>query len=110
MTEPGMARAVGQKNLTRVEACANTCAKPQGGTLRTSPFDEEDGTFYALVNSELQYSLWPAFATVPDGWRVVHGGSGGVSRDSCLEFIEENWTDMRPRSLQDAMDGDVAAR
>jgi uncharacterized protein YbdZ (MbtH family) len=27
-----------------------------------------------------------------------------------MEFIEANWTDMRPRSLQDAMNGDVAAR
>jgi MbtH protein len=94
----------------RVEARANTCAKNPGGALRTSPFDDEDGTFYALVNSELQYSLWPAFATVPDGWHVVHGGSGGASRESCMEFIEANWTDMRPRSLQDAMNGDVAAR
>lgn len=78
--------------------------------MRTSPFDDQDGTFYALVNSELQYSLWPAFAAVPDGWHVVHGGSGGASRESCLDFIEANWTDMRPRSLQDAMDRDVAAR
>ena len=78
--------------------------------MQGSPFDNEDGTFYALINSELQYSLWPAFAAVPDGWRVAHGGSGGVSRESCLEFIEANWTDMRPGGLQEAMAGDVAAR
>ena len=76
--------------------------------MRTSPFDNEDGTFYALVNGELQYSLWPAFVAVPEGWQVVHGGVGGASRESCLEFIEANWADMRPKSLRDAMDGDVA--
>lgn len=78
--------------------------------MRASPFDDEDGMFYALVNSERQYSLWPAFAAVPDGWDVAHGGSGGARRESCLEFIEVNWTDMRPRSLQEVMDGDIAAR
>jgi MbtH protein len=78
--------------------------------LRISLFDDEAATFYALVNSELQYSLWPGFAAVPAGWHVVHGGSGGASRESCLEFIEANWTDLRPRSLQDAVAGDAVAR
>jgi uncharacterized protein YbdZ (MbtH family) len=27
------------------------------------------------------------------------------SRQSCLDFIEATWTDMRPRSLRQAMDG-----
>ena len=78
--------------------------------MRASPFDNEDGMFYALVNSELQYSLWPAFAAVPEGWDVVHGGPGGDSRESCLEYIEASWTDMCPRSLQGAMDGGITAR
>jgi MbtH protein len=81
-----------------------------GGILRTSPFANADGMFFALTNCELQYSLWPAFAAVPDGWQVAHGGSEGASRESCLEYIEANWTDMRPKSLQNSMDRDVAAR
>lgn len=77
--------------------------------MQISPFDDEDGTFYALANNELQYSLWPTFCAVPDGWDIVHGASGAASRQSCLEFIEARWTDMRPKGLQRAMDGDVAA-
>lgn len=64
--------------------------------MATNPFDDENGTFYALVNEEGQYSLWPSFATVPAGWTVAHGAR---SRQSCLDHIEEQWTDMRPKSL-----------
>jgi MbtH protein len=61
-----------------------------------NPFDDEDATFLALVNEEGQYSLWPSFVAVPDGWAVAHAED---SRKACLDFIEENWTDMRPKSL-----------
>ncbi|MEV5575411.1 MbtH family protein [Spirillospora sp. NPDC052269] len=66
----------------------------------TNPFENEDGRYYALVNDEGQYSLWPVFADVPEGWRIVHGEAG---RQECLDFIEENWTDMRPLSLVEEM-------
>lgn len=62
----------------------------------TNPFDDDNGRFYALVNDEGQYSLWPTFAEVPSGWRIVFGED---SRQACLDHIEANWTDMRPRSL-----------
>ncbi len=62
----------------------------------TNPFDDEDGQFFVLVNDENQHSLWPTFIEVPAGWRVVHGAA---DRASCLDYVEENWTDMRPRSL-----------
>ena len=65
-----------------------------------NPFDDEDGTFFALINDEGQYSLWPTFADVPAGWKVVHGAG---TRQDCLDFIEENWTDMRPNSLIEEM-------
>lgn len=68
----------------------------------TNPFDNEDGVFLVLVNDEGQHSLWPAFAEVPAGWEVVFPED---SRQSCLDYIEANWTDMRPRSLAQAMDG-----
>jgi MbtH protein len=64
--------------------------------MSTNPFDDDNGTFYALVNDEGQYSLWPTFVPVPDGWTVVHGPA---SRQECLDHIEANWTDMRPKSL-----------
>ncbi|ULE31953.1 MbtH family protein [Mycobacterium sp. IDR2000157661] len=65
-----------------------------------NPFDDEHGDFYVLVNDEDQYSLWPTFAEVPAQWRVVFGES---TRSDCLAYIEENWTDLRPRSLREAM-------
>lgn len=67
----------------------------------TNPFDNPDGVFLVLVNDEGQHSLWPRFAAVPDGWRQVFGPD---SRTACLEHIEREWTDMRPKSLIEAMD------
>ncbi|MGW1590995.1 MbtH family protein [Streptomyces sp. NPDC002386] len=71
--------------------------------MSVNPFDDESGRFFVLVNDEDQYSLWPAFAEIPEGWRVVFGEEG---RAECLDFVEKNWTDMRPRSLRVAMEAD----
>lgn len=68
----------------------------------TNPFEDPDGTYLVLVNDENQHSLWPAFADVPDGWTVVLAES---SRQACLDYIDENWTDLRPKSLIEAMEG-----
>ena len=62
----------------------------------TNPFDDEDGPFLVLRNDEGQYSLWPSFIDVPAEWHVVHEED---SRAACLQYIEDNWTDMRPNSL-----------
>jgi MbtH protein len=62
----------------------------------TNPFDDEDGRFLVLRNDEGQHSLWPAFIDVPAGWQVVHEED---SRAACLQYIEDNWTDMRPNNL-----------
>jgi uncharacterized protein YbdZ (MbtH family) len=61
-----------------------------------NPFDDEDGSFLVLVNSENQHSLWPADITVPAGWTVVHDAD---SRAGCLDYVERHWTDLRPASL-----------
>jgi MbtH protein len=66
----------------------------------TNPFEDEDGRYYALINDEGQYSLWPVFVDVPEGWTIVHGED---TRKACLDYIEENWTDMRPKSLIEEM-------
>ncbi|MFH9263444.1 MbtH family protein [Streptomyces sp. NPDC017546] len=66
----------------------------------SNPFEDEDGTYHVLVNDELQHSLWPAFAEIPAGWTSAFGVE---SRKACLEYIEANWTDMRPKSLVEAM-------
>lgn len=67
----------------------------------TNPFEDPEGRYLALINAEGQYSLWPAFVAVPDGWGVAHPED---SRDACLAHIERHWTDMRPRSLAEAME------
>ncbi|MFD5571303.1 MULTISPECIES: MbtH family protein [Streptomyces] len=66
----------------------------------TNPFDDQDANYLVLTNEEGQFSLWPTFVDVPDGWEPVFGEA---ARQACLDFIEKNWTDMRPKSLRDAM-------
>ncbi len=69
------------------------------------PDDEEDKTVYnVVVNDEEQYSIWPDFKEIPAGWKSV--GKSGPKAD-CLEYIDEVWTDMRPKSLRDQMDADA---
>ncbi|AXK32686.1 MbtH family protein [Streptomyces armeniacus] len=69
--------------------------------MTTNPFEDPEGTYHVLVNDEGQHSLWPAFVEVPAGWeRAV----SDVSRDDALQYINEHWTDMRPKSLVRAMD------
>ncbi|MFD9502569.1 MbtH family protein [Streptomyces sp. NPDC060035] len=69
--------------------------------MSTNPFDDPEGRFLVLVNDEGQHSLWPSFAEVPGGWRTVFDEN---TREACLDFIEANWTDLRPRSLAASMD------
>jgi uncharacterized protein YbdZ (MbtH family) len=77
--------------------------------LSSNPFDDDEGRFYVLINDEEQRSLWPTFAEVPQGWRVEFGDDGGAPRQDCLSYVERVWTDLRPKSLRDAMDADDAA-
>jgi MbtH protein len=63
--------------------------------------EHEDDTLYrVVVNHEEQYSIWPIGRDLPAGWRAA-GREG--SKDQCLSFIEEHWTDMRPLSLRQRM-------
>lgn len=64
-------------------------------------FDSEDAVFKVVVNDEEQYSIWPDYKQIPNGWRAV--GKTGNKQD-CLAYIETVWTDMRPLSLRKAMD------
>ena len=63
---------------------------------------EEDTTIYrAVVNDEEQYSIWPADRELPLGWRDA--GKTGL-KPEVLAWIEEVWTDMRPKSLREKME------
>lgn len=66
----------------------------------TNPFEDADGSYYVLVNAEEQHSLWPAFAEVPAGWHIAFGEN---TRDACVSYVEQNWPDLRPKSLRDRM-------
>jgi MbtH protein len=66
----------------------------------SNPFENPDGSYFVLVNDEGQHSLWPTFVDVPGGWRVAFGEA---DRQACLDYVEANWTDMRPRSLAEKM-------
>ncbi len=63
--------------------------------------DDQDSTVYLVVkNHEEQYSIWPVGREIPLGWTAV--GKQGT-KEECLAYIEEVWTDMRPLSLRNAM-------
>jgi MbtH protein len=63
---------------------------------------DHDSTVYrVVVNHEEQYSIWPDGRDVPAGWREA-GRSG--TKEECLAYIKEVWTDMRPLSLRKHMD------
>ncbi|PZF89772.1 MbtH family protein [Micromonospora deserti] len=69
----------------------------------TNPFDNPDGVFHVLVNDEGQHSLWPSFVDVPAGWTTV---LANASHDEALQYVETHWSDLRPRSLVEAMNAD----
>ena len=68
--------------------------------MRTIP-----DSYRVVVNGEEQYSLWPSDRDLPLGWRDA--GKQGT-REECLAFIQEVWTDMRPLSLRKKMEEDAA--
>ncbi|MFF2013514.1 MbtH family protein [Streptomyces sp. NPDC058195] len=70
--------------------------------MSVNPFEDPDGVYLVLINDEGQYSLWPSFAEVPDGWTVA---LTETDRQSALDYVSTNWTDMRPKSLVAAMEG-----
>ncbi len=63
---------------------------------------DENTRYQVLRNDEEQYSLWPVDVEVPAGWQPV--GKEGSKQD-CMSYVDEVWTDMRPKSLREFMDG-----
>ncbi|WP_113700274.1 MbtH family protein [Nonomuraea lactucae] len=59
-----------------------------------------DGQYKVVVNHEDQYSIWFAERPIPQGWHAT-GFEG--PKQTCLDHIDQVWTDMRPRSLREAM-------
>lgn len=61
--------------------------------------DSDEARYQVLVNLEEQYSLWPADAAIPPGWRAC-GVIGPKS--TCLKYVSSVWTDMRPERARGA--------
>lgn len=61
--------------------------------------------FNVVKNDEDQYSIWWVDRELPAGWELS-GKSG--TKDECLAYIDEVWTDMRPRSLRLSMQSGTA--
>jgi MbtH protein len=76
---------------------ANAILVEQVGTKMTGPAEER---LHVVVNDEEQYSIWPAGRALPPGW--CEAGFTG-NRQECLDHIDRVWTDMRPRSLREAL-------
>jgi MbtH protein len=55
-----------------------------------------------VVNHEKQYSIWPTHKDLPGGWTAT--GYVGT-REDCLAYIKQVWTDMRPLSVRNQSRG-----
>ena len=90
--------ATGYNLLYTFPAVAETTAEPFTQELAVNRDEVEDARIYTVVvNEEEQYSVWPADRDLPAGWREA-GKTG--SKQDCLSYINEVWSDMRPASLR----------
>jgi len=56
--------------------------------------------YEVVSNDEEQYSIWLADKPLPLGWKKA---GKQESKEQCLAYIREVWTDMRPLSLRNQM-------
>ena len=61
---------------------------------------DDNRTYKVVLNHEEQYSIWPADRENALGWNDA--GKQGT-KEECLAYIGEVWTDMRPLSLRQQM-------
>ena len=59
--------------------------------------NQAENLYIVVINHDEQYSIWPVERAVPSGWQSV--GQKG-SKEACLAYINQVWTDMRPLSLR----------
>jgi MbtH protein len=77
---------------------------------------DDNREYDVVVNHEEQYSIWLCGRELPAGWTIVpipdewlsargngDTAAGVHAKQTCLDYIEEIWTDMRPLSLRRAM-------
>lgn len=61
---------------------------------------DDDKIYTVVINKEEQYSIWPEDRELPHGWSAVVGGK---TKEEAMAYIDEVWTDMRPKSLREKM-------
>lgn len=67
---------------------------------------ELEEKYYIVKNAEEQYSIWPSYKQIPNGWQTIESESESEPKpkSECLAYIEDVWTDMRPLSLKKQME------
>jgi MbtH protein len=85
------------------------CTMPRIDQMQHRPMEESKdvSTYRVVVNSEEQYSIWPADRGNPPGWGDT--GKQGT-KQQCLDYVDEIWSDMRPLSLRRQMASGSAER
>ncbi|WP_172381757.1 MbtH family NRPS accessory protein [Streptomyces sp. MNP-20] len=66
---------------------------------------DENTRYQVLRNDEDQYSLWPIDVDVPAGW---HRTDKEGTEAECSAYVDQVWTDMRPRSLRERMEREAS--
>ena len=69
----------------------------RGGEKMKSQALDDNMIYKVVMNAEEQYSIWPADRENALGWNDA--GKTGTKQE-CLDYIQEVWTDMRPLSLR----------
>jgi MbtH protein len=62
--------------------------------------DHSSELYLVVRNEEEQYSIWPHYKKIPEGWEAV---GEPKRKEECLDHIEKVWVDMRPLSLRKQM-------
>jgi MbtH protein len=57
----------------------------------------DEAMYVVVVNDEEQYSIWREGRSVPAGW---HQTEKTGTREDCLKYIDEIWSDLRPLSVR----------
>lgn len=89
--------------MKKSQAMGAAIAMLAASAVGSAGWDEQEDTqaYKVVVNHEEQYSIWPADRENALGWNDA-GFQG--SKQECLEYIEQVWTDMRPLSLRKKME------
>jgi hypothetical protein len=64
--------------------------------MDTNPFDDDESSYYGWPITRSSTACGPPLPMFQPGWRVVYGEADPAA---CLDYIEQNWTDIQPKSL-----------